>query len=101
MPEDRQGTGKHPHKSTEEPYSHHRNESSSGERRESKGEEHEGKSEVRHESRGEERHESRSEQADLREREYRDKEGNVHHHTRTFEEQHGKEEHGEKGDKAA
>jgi hypothetical protein len=33
-------------------------------------------------------HSQRSEEQSLKEREYRDKEGNVHHHTRTYEEQH-------------
>lgn len=82
---DQQGTGKHPHKSTEEPYSHHeapstRNEGrQSNERRESQSRESEssGKS-----NRGE----SESESRDLKEREYRDKEGNIHHHTHTSSE---------------
>lgn len=77
-----QGTGKHPHKSTEEPYSHTKG-SESGERRESRGE-----------SSGSERQESASgtsqggptsDTRDLKEREYRDEEGNVHHHTHTAE----------------
>ena len=38
--------------------------------------------------------ERRSEDADLKEREYRDKEGNVHHHTRTYMEQHKGEKRG-------
>ncbi len=80
MPEDRQGTGKHPHKSTEEPYPHHEA-SQSGEQEKSE----------RRESRGESK-ESGSDSRDLKEREYRDNRGEVHHHTKTFEEQHGSEE---------
>jgi hypothetical protein len=38
------------------------------------------------ERRGE--HSQRSEEQSLKQREYRDKEGNVHHHTRKYEEQH-------------
>jgi hypothetical protein len=34
--------------------------------------------------------ESRSERESLREREYKDSQGNVHHHTRTYMEQHDK-----------
>jgi hypothetical protein len=89
MPEDREGTGKHAHKSTEEPYPHTKD----------RGTEHGEKQESRHsggesQSSNRERSESgsRSESSDLKEREYRDNEGDVHHHTRTFQEQHGKEE---------
>ncbi len=40
----------------------------------------------------------RSEGESLKEREYRDKEGNVHHHTRTYMEQHkGEKGKGEEG----
>lgn len=77
-----EGTGKHPHKSTEEPYPHH--EGGSQER---------GQSEHAHASSRKEEHESRdqgSESSNLKEREYRDAQGNVHHHTQTYEEQHGK-----------
>ena len=35
--------------------------------------------------------ENREEEQSLKEREYRDKDGNVHHHTRTYMENHGKE----------
>lgn len=74
-----QGTGKHPHKDTGEPWPHH----------ESSGSEHEARSRSE-ESRNEQRsaqssNEEKSEARDLKEREYRDEEGNVHHHTRTSE----------------
>ena len=35
--------------------------------------------------------EQSKESEDLKEREYRDEQGNVHHHTRTYEDQHKKE----------
>ncbi len=38
--------------------------------------------------------ESRSESDDLKSREYRDEKGEIHHHTRTYMEQHGKEQGG-------
>jgi hypothetical protein len=70
-----QGTGKHPHKDTGEPWPYHqRSSSEQGEQsrtQESSSGEHE-------RSRG-----GSSESADLSEREYRDEQGNVHHHTRT------------------
>jgi hypothetical protein len=67
---DQQGTGKHPHKSSEEPYPHHQG----GQHASS---EHSNRSGTQSES-GE----------DLKDREYRDEQGNIHHHTRTSEEQH-------------
>jgi hypothetical protein len=78
MPEnERQGTGKHPHKSTEEPYPHR--ESNSG--REERGR---GSNEPQTGSTGG----STSSTEDLKEREYRDNKGEVHHHTHTYEDQH-------------
>ena len=96
MPEQNdQGTGKHPHKSTEEPYPQHEGKDT--------------RSEHAHQTRGSGEREERSQQgrgnqgseqdrggqksgsSDLNQREYRDAEGNVHHHTHTYEEQHGKE----------
>ena len=74
MAGERKGTGKHPHKSSEEPYPHHQA-GKSGEHRES------GREESRESS-------SSSSSEDLKEREYRDEKGQVHHHTRTYEEQH-------------
>lgn len=72
---EQQGTGKHPHKSTEEPYPHHKGESGSG------------KQEASHRSDG------GSESSDLKEREYRDEQGNIHHHTRTAKEEKNKSTH--------
>ncbi len=68
-----QGTGKHPHKSTEEPYPHHKG---SGE----EGQKMCGGSSNRSEGEG-------SESGDLKEREYRDSHGNIHHHTHTSKEE--------------
>jgi hypothetical protein len=76
------GTGKHPHKSTEEPQPHHEapttkgSESKSGSHR---GGSHSGSQDASGKS---------DESSDLKSREYTDKEGNVHHHTKTYEEQH-------------
>ena len=39
---------------------------------------------------GEEKRSGSDEDRSLKEREYRDAQGNIHHHTRTFEEQHGR-----------
>ncbi|HVZ31039.1 MAG TPA: hypothetical protein VG963_01355 [Polyangiaceae bacterium] len=73
-----QGTGKHPHKDTQEPWSHPRKaDASAGEKKESGGSAQEGG--------------KKQSSSDLKEREYRDSQGNVHHHTRTYEEQHGKQ----------
>lgn len=90
-----EGTGKHPHKSSEEPYPHHEA-PTTGAKEGSHGKEEGERS--RHaaagagSSSGREEHRSgeRSESSDLKEREYRDAQGNVHHHTRTSEEQHDK-----------
>jgi hypothetical protein len=57
-----QGTGRHPHKSTAESEKGHK---ASGRGSESSGE-----------------------SSDLKSREYRDKDGNIHHHTRTYERDH-------------
>jgi hypothetical protein len=72
---EQQGTGKHPHKDTQEPWPHHETK------------------EQRQESEQRGKDESSRQQADtsdLKEREYRDEQGNIHHHTRTYEEQHKK-----------
>ncbi|HVZ15522.1 MAG TPA: hypothetical protein VG897_00255 [Terriglobales bacterium] len=68
---DHQGTGKHPHKSTEDPHPHRR---ASGQKHAGPTGQHE-----RHEASG-------SDSRDLKEREYRDKDGNIHHHTHTSKE---------------
>lgn len=74
MPESNdKGTGKHPHKSTEEPYPHTKE----------SGEEHSGQSQQRSSSAGHSEGGNQSESSDLKSREYRDKDGNIHHHTHT------------------
>lgn len=73
-----QGTGKHGHKDTKEPYPHHGKASGSS---------HTGASSSHGGHSGETRSHSgdsaRSESSDLKSREYRDKDGNIHHHTHT------------------
>jgi len=77
-----QGTGKHPHKSTEEPYPHHEGKSTKGEGHESKSaSSHSGESS--HSGGSSRSSGSKSESEDLKSREYRDEHGNVHHHTHT------------------
>lgn len=79
MPEhDEKGTGKHPHKSSEEPYPHHDGRGS--------GKQNAGSGSESHGSREGESREGES--GDLKKREYRDEKGEIHHHTRTYEEQH-------------
>jgi hypothetical protein len=62
-----QGTGKHPHRSSEDPRSRHESGST-------KGREHESGSHSRS---------SGSESSDLKSREYKDEHGNINHHTHT------------------
>jgi hypothetical protein len=101
---DRQGTGKHGHKDTEEPYPHHQAGSQQGGGQggshESRGQGGGGQGGQGGQSRqgggGQGGQSGQGEQESLKEREYRDKEGNVHHHTRTYEEQHGKDQGGGK-----
>jgi hypothetical protein len=86
-----QGTGKHPHKSTEEPYPHTKDEKQAG----SQGSERGGRGGDRG---GEQSREAPKGQGtggerggggdDLKSREYRDEKGEIHHHTRTYQEQH-------------
>ena len=94
---DRQGTGRHPHKSTEEPHPHTKDNRGEDEHRSrSSHASHSGGSErePHRSSHGSQRDEgSRSEQhgsadADLKQREYKDEKGEVHHHTRTYMEDH-------------
>jgi len=73
---DEKGTGKHPHKSAEEPYSHQNAEHG-------KSTQGSHSSSGSHSSKGEGSKGKESESSDLKEREYRDEQGNVHHHTRT------------------
>jgi hypothetical protein len=81
-----QGTGKHPHKISEEPW--HHTQGSESERRESRsGSEPERRSASNERGHEEEERSARgreeSESRDLKEREYQDSEGNIHHHTHT------------------
>jgi hypothetical protein len=72
-----EGTGKHPHKSSEEPYPHTKGQSGQGQQEHEGGQQQQGGSS-----------EGGGESDDLKSREYRDAQGNVHHHTRTYQEQH-------------
>ncbi len=73
-----QGTGKHPHKSAEDPRPHTKESGNAG---------HESGSKSQKTSAGNERQNS-SGNDDLKEREYTDSKGEVHHHTHTYSEQH-------------
>jgi hypothetical protein len=91
---DRQGTGRHPHKDTQEPFPHTKDNEPDGEHRSrsSQTSSHSGGSErsmhgSRHDESSRSEHRG-SEDADLKQREYRDEKGEVHHHTRTYMEQH-------------
>jgi len=94
-----QGTGKHGHKDTEEPYPHTKEESggthaaghasrghSGSDSSSSHGSSRDGGS-------GREGHSAAGRQDDesLERREYKDAQGNEHHHTKTYMEQHGDE----------
>jgi hypothetical protein len=79
---DQQGTGKHPHKSAEDPRPHHEaQESHSGGGHQ--GGSHSGSGKQQQQEHSSTRQQGGSESSDLKEREYRDKDGNVHHHTHT------------------
>ncbi len=82
-----QGTGKHPHKSAEEPFEHHEAGKESGKHAGTSGKESESsaKGSQAKESTAKETSESGS---DLKSLEYTDAQGNVHHHTTKYEEQH-------------
>jgi hypothetical protein len=105
-----QGTGKHPHKSSEEPYpptkdsaqggkgqgGQSRQQASGSSRSEGGGEKRQQASSgsqggsqgsSRSEGKGQERQQA-SGPDDLKQREYRDEQGNIHHHTHTYMEQH-------------
>ena len=104
---DQQGTGRYPYKSTEEPWPHTKDEGatqgkshggSSGDRSHgggdsqdrshggSHGRSHETQS---HHAQSQERDHDRGQEDDLKRREYRGEDGQIHHHTRTYMEQHG------------
>lgn len=86
--ENEQGTGKHPHKSTEEPYPHHEGKSESGGKAQAAGASSGGHSSGSRGSESGRENEGGSESSNLKSREYTDAQGNVHHHTDTYEEQH-------------
>lgn len=92
-----QGTGRHPHKPAEEPRPHAKEQGTQHGRSRSEG----GSDNRSHDSGGNRsqdqgheaagREQSREEAADLKRREYVGADGEIHHHTRTYMEQHGKE----------
>lgn len=83
-----QGTGRHSHKSTEEPY-HHTKQNQSSSSHSGSPEMHAGSQSGSH-SGGSSGSHSGGGSSDLKSREYKDAQGNIHHHTKTFEQQHGK-----------
>jgi hypothetical protein len=88
--DNKQGTGKHAHKDSQDPRPHH--EAQKGGSQQSRQGGGHRSSESGH-SGGEHRSgqsSGGSQGGSLQEREYRDAQGNVHHHTRTYGEQHGK-----------
>ena len=80
-----QGTGKHPHKDSSEPW-HHTEGSQPEHRQESRGENSGTEHNRKQSASGTNEGGPSSSSQDLKEREYRDKEGNVHHHTHTSSE---------------
>jgi hypothetical protein len=80
---DRQGTGKHGHKDTQEPYPHHQDGQGGSQQGQGQGGSQQGRGQG-----------GQDEQESLKEREYRDEKGDVHHHTKTYMEQHGKDQGG-------
>jgi hypothetical protein len=75
------GTGKHGHKDTQEPWPHH---DGSGKQASHSGNE-QGKT-------GSSQGAGKESKESLHGREYKDEHGEVHHHTKTYMEQHGKKE---------
>lgn len=73
---DQKGTGKHPHKSAEEPFPHTKDSAGGGAKSHSTGSKEPSDSRRSGESRGSD------DKDDLKQREYKDDKGNVHHHTR-------------------
>lgn len=102
---DRQGTGRHPHKDTQEPWPHTKENEREGAQHsrtaQTHGPSHDGRSDrsshnapshggsSSHSGSSQAEHRgSSSENSDLKQREYRDEKGEVHHHTRTYMEEH-------------
>ncbi|MGD9616140.1 MAG: hypothetical protein AB7H90_11670 [Alphaproteobacteria bacterium] len=95
-----QGTGRHPHKSTDEKRPHTKDEGkqhgrahgSHGDDNRSHGGERDDGNQLHgrsHETQSHGRDHDREKEADLKRREYRGEDGQIHHHTRTYMEQHG------------
>ncbi|HVW92176.1 MAG TPA: hypothetical protein VHB74_06165 [Devosia sp.] len=107
MPTDHeQGTGKHGHKDSQEPYPHtkdhegksaspgshsgsHAGSQSHGSQSHS-SQSHSGSNSGTHSASGRSGQSSGSEDASLKSREYRDENGEVHHHTKSYMDQHNK-----------
>jgi hypothetical protein len=83
-----QGTGKHPHKDSQEPW-HHTEGSGSQNRSESRSSDSRDQQSASGTSQGG----PASDSQDLKEREYRDNQGNIHHHTSTSKEMQGRKVH--------
>jgi hypothetical protein len=99
---DQQGTGRHPHKDSAEPWPHTKEQGNQGggshERtsRSHRGGSHgsqqgDGSRDGSQHGGGSQSggHKGSESSSDLKQREYRDEKGEVHHHTRTYMEQHG------------
>lgn len=89
MPTGHEGTGEHGHKDTREPWPHTKDQRSARGRDDSGrsgGSEHRSDGSSQQAS-------SREERESLERREYRDANGEVHHHTRTYQEQHKGDRH--------
>jgi hypothetical protein len=92
MPDNKgqQGTGRHPHKSTDEPWPHTKDEGTAHGKSHSGGQDDNSRSHSgSHETQSRGQDHDREEEADLKRREYRGADGEIHHHTRTYMEQHG------------
>lgn len=90
MAERQQGTGRHPHKDTKEPLPHTKESAARQARddtRQTQGRDQGSRVGGSHDS---------AEDADLKRREYRGDDGETHHHTRTYMEQHRGEKSGER-----
>lgn len=84
-----QGTGRHGHKDSQEPWPHTKENRSERGREGSSSERSHSSSAGRDSGKAS----SESERESLKNREYRDESGEVHHHTRTYMEQHKDREH--------
>lgn len=92
----KQGTGRHPHKDSQEPWPHtqgnrQQNQQGGGGRQQgggSGGGSGGGRQQQQQQQQG---RSGDNESQDLKAREYRDENGQIHHHTRTYMDQHGKD----------